>query len=521
MRLMLPVLLTLAVVAPEGCGQSSAENSASAGSPAGSSQAPPAPAAPASGTTAAPPPAPTAAPASAPPLADAVPPAAAGQQSIAAPGTMVVTTKAVELRVEGVETVAQIGSRQARLGYEFVIVDTSWKNIIPLTAIDPKKAADRTYGAGGVGAGGVGGAGSTQTPAGDVVMASTKYLVSALNRHVWLLTDERFADTFDAAAQNATPGHMPTDMFAIAKFEDIVRGKFVFEAPAGAQYRAFQFYDNNYGHALVTLKGNRPATPPPGLSAPRQNDVLQLAVTEAAFGPTARPAPPGMRYYTVGLRGASRSPTDIVDVPFNQYVFLQTNEACVAQPEHNPPGVTRPFADTGSFLPTSPNEGQLVFLVPESTKNVRVLVLPVKGGAIDLPVNTDVAAAWPTPSHTIQDGSTMRVHVLPTPPRPAGLAPPAAGREQVLLDMVVENLKPTQGIEFQGMQQLRLADAAGKFTSPSPVSTQLPCRLDRTGVIPAGHARRFTLVYDVPAGQTWRLQYRGFEKTEEIIDLKK
>jgi hypothetical protein len=64
-------------------------------------------------------------------------------------------------------------------------------------------------------------------------------------------------------------------------------------------------------------------------------------------------------------------------------------------------------------------------------------------------------------------------------------------------------------------QRLRPADRR-----PTAGPAQLPCRLDRTGVIPAGHARRFTPVYDVPAGQAWRLQYRGFEKTEEFIDLK-
>ena len=522
---------TLAVVAATACGRSSTESGARGGSPSGNSQAAPA------STTTSPPPGPASAPATlAQPGPTAAPaatntsslgpagltqsPAPADLPQASAIGPMAVATKAIELRVEGVETAAQIGGRQARPGYEFVIVDTSWKNIIPLTAVDPKKAADGSYGAGGVGFGSPGGAGSTQAAPGDIRMEPTKYIVPALNRHVWLLTDERFADTFDVAAQTATPGHMPTDVFAIAKFEETLRGKFVFEAPAGAQYRALQFYDTKYGHALVTLKGTRPATPPVALGAPRQNDVLQLAVTEAAFGPTDRPAPPGLRYYTVGLRGVSRSPTDIVDVQFNKYVFLQTDQACVAQPEHNPPGLARPFADIGSFLPTSPNEGQLTFLVPEDTKNVRLLVLPVSLGAIDLPLNSDVAPAWPTPAHTIQDGSTMRVHVLPPPARPATLPAPAGGREQVLLDVVVENLKPTQGIEFQGMQQLRLVDPSGTFTAPSALSAQVPCRLDRTGVIPAGHARRFTLVYDVLAGQAWRLQYRGFEKTEEFIDLK-
>jgi hypothetical protein len=66
-----------------------------------------------------------------------------------------VRTKAVEVRIEGVETAAQIGGRTARPGYEFVIVDTVWKNIIPLRPVQ-KKPRDSTAlgGFGGLGAGG-------------------------------------------------------------------------------------------------------------------------------------------------------------------------------------------------------------------------------------------------------------------------------------------------------------------------------------------------------------------------------
>jgi hypothetical protein len=40
------------------------------------------------------------------------------------------------VRIEGVERVHEIGGHTARPGHEFVIVDTSWKNIIPLKMID-------------------------------------------------------------------------------------------------------------------------------------------------------------------------------------------------------------------------------------------------------------------------------------------------------------------------------------------------------------------------------------------------
>ena len=66
------------------------------------------------------------------------------------PGETAVT-KAIELRVESVTTATEIAGRRARPGYEFVIVDTLWKNIIPLTAINKKAASSPTGGLSGFG----------------------------------------------------------------------------------------------------------------------------------------------------------------------------------------------------------------------------------------------------------------------------------------------------------------------------------------------------------------------------------
>ena len=431
-------------------------------------------------------------------------------------GPMAVATHAIELRVEGVDTAAEIAGRKARPGYEFVIVSTSWKNIIPLKAID-KKARNPQ------GVGGLGGFGNNRRPSSDpadLTMEPTKYIVPMLKKQVWLLTDGRFADTVDTAAQNATPEHLPPGGFSIAKLDDIVRGTLVFEAPAAPKYRAFQFYDNTFGHALIVLNGSTPPAAAPTLGPAGQNELIQLAVANAAFAPADGTTPPGLRRYVVGLRGISRSPENIVDLQFSQFVFAQTDRGCVAQPERKAGGLTRPFGDVGSFPPTGPNEGQVAFLVPDDTKSVRVIVAPAIGTQIVLPAGADFTPSWPAPSHTIQDGTTMKVHILPAPERPESLKAAAAGREQVLLDVVVENMKTSQGIEFQGMQQLRLAGPDGSFITPSPLSGRLPCRLDGPGVIPAGGARRFVLVYDVPAGMPRRLQYRGFEKDEEFVNLK-
>jgi hypothetical protein len=262
---------------------------------------------------------------------------------------------------------------------------------------------------------------------------------------------------------------------------------------------------------------------------PKQNAILRLEVTEAGFGPTGNAAPSGRRYYTVGLRGISRSDSasllgrskgDDVLVDVRRFVYAQNDRGCISRPERNVAGVANFFGETMTFSPAKPVEGRLVFLVPDDTTRVRVLIAPGGEDGLIVPAGPDFTPSWPAPIGTIEDGSTMRIIVLPSPAPPASLPPPAAGRQHVVLDVVIENLKTDQGIEFQASQQLRLMDAAGKFVQASRLTAQLGCRVEDGDVIPPGHSRRVMAVFDMPAGAPRRLQYRGFERDEAIVAIK-
>jgi len=431
------------------------------------------------------------------------------------PGGMTVRTKAIELRVEGVRRTAEIAGRHSRPGCEFVIVDTSWKNIIPLTPIDKTAQASNPTA-------GFGGFGTSKRPPPDpanIVMAPTPYVVPMLAKQMWLLSDGRFADTVDLDAQPLVEGHFPLDGFGIQKLDDVVRGTLVFEARVGASYQAFQFYDNDHGHALVPLVGSPPPQAPPTLGPARENELLHLSVTEAGPAPGGITAPEGQRALVVGLRGSSRSPRDIIDIPVQQFIYAQTEQGCLSRPEPNPEGLARPIAEIASFPPTGANEGQLLFFVPASARAVRVLLRSEKGAPLDLPAPTDFQPTWPKPVQTITDGTTLRVHLLPAPGPPPNLPPLAAGRAYELLDVVAENLNPTKGVELQSVQ-LRLQAADGSFIDPSPLSSGVPCRLSSDGVIPAATARRFLFVYETPGDQRPRkVNYRGFELQETTVGL--
>jgi transglutaminase-like putative cysteine protease len=251
----------------------------------------------------------------------------------------------------------------------------------------------------------------------------------------------------------------------------------------------------------------------------RQNNILRLAVTEARFETNAPDAPPGLRYYTVGLRGMSRSQNDVA-IDVQSFVFAQNERGCLSRPEVNASWLKRPFGPTATFTAAGLSEGQLAFLVPDDTKQLRVLLAPAGGNGLAVPAGDDFLPSGPVSESTIVDGSTLRVIILPRAERPGSLPLPAEGRQQVILDFVIENLQTSQGIEFTTSQQLRLVDPAGAFVQPSALTQQLGCRLDDGDPIPPGQVRRFQVVYEIPADAPLRLHYRGFEIDEAYVNLK-
>ena len=255
-----------------------------------------------------------------------------------------------------------------------------------------------------------------------------------------------------------------------------------------------------------------------GGGPPRQNRLLRLKVTESGFDPAAPAAPPGQRYYTFTLSGVGRSRSDIgIDV--QRFVFAQDERGCISQPVADAPWLKHPLGATPVFTAERPTEGQIAFAVPDDSTHLRVLIAPAEIEALAVPAGEDFTPSWPAPVSTIEDGTTLRVLVLPRSESSAANPPPAAGRMRVVLDFVVENLKSTQGIEFTTSQQLRLVDPQGAFAQLDASTKELGCRLEDGGVIPPSQSRRFMAAYEMPAGAPLRLQYRGFEVDETTIDL--
>lgn len=448
------------------------------------------------------------------PVADAGSPPAAGTPippglvAVAQPGQPI-ADKAIELRVTGHRTAAEIGGQSAAEGRQFVIVDTAWKSLIPPQKVNRKKASDRTAGMGGLGFGGGTSAQDKADDEANTTIEEVPFEIAPMTNHVWLIADGRYAEGIAVDATGSLDGHIPSDTLSIPGFQKVVSGGLAFEAPANASSLALLYLDSKNGHLLVPIRGASPALVSNLGGSSRSNEFVDLAVGGVSW-PDVSGAAPGMKTLVVALRGISRKEA-IADVPFGEFSFLQTDKGCVVQPDEGSTAVSRPLAPMGRFLPFVAKEGQLAFTVPADTGSA-MLMLRLRGaGSIDLPVVGDGSVRKPAALATHEDGKVLRVHVVGTGAPPTGLTQPANGLEHLVVDYFVENLTAGAGAELQPEPQFALADAQGTKYEPAPESQQLPCRLTGANVVPAGGWRRFSLLYAVPAGQPLTLKYRGFE----------
>ncbi len=441
--------------------------------------------------------------------ADGAPtPIPAGLVAVAKEGEPI-SNKSIEVRVTDLRTAQTVGSRSAPDGREFVIVGTSWKSLVPPQKVNRKKAQDRTAGMGSLGFGGGATAQDRADDEANSTLEQVPFEMGPMAKHVWLVADGRYAEELDVAGTNATDGHLDTDKLRLPAQNAVKSGPLVYEAPANAQSLALLVLDTANGHLLIPIKGAPPALVSSLGGAGRTNDVMDLALAGASWS-EAPATLPGTRTLVVTLRGISRQ-NAIVDIPFGDFSFLQTDKGCVAQPDRESPAVGRPLAPKGRFVPFVPSEGQLAFTVPADTQRAMLLVRVRGTGPVDIPVLGDGGTSKPAPLATHEDGRVLRVSTVGTEEPPPGLPQPRAGLEYLVVDYVVENLTAGAGIELQLAPQLSLADGEGKTYPPDRASAQLPCRLTGANVVPAGGWRRFSLLYAVPPGQPLTLKYRGFE----------
>jgi hypothetical protein len=429
------------------------------------------------------------------------------------------TNKAVEFSIPTFTVTSTLGSKPAPAGKVFLVVDTVWKNIIPLTKVAKHQDdAAATNGAGGLGFGG-GQAQKSENPA-DYEMKPTPYLIPDVKNHAFVVINGQDAAVI-SEAQSAAAHPLSVEQILVPELNAEVRGQLVYEIPAsGVSSVLFRYLDTSMGSFDVPLYGKPPAAAAP-IAGPVKNDVLEVSAygvqQVASLGNMA--APGGDMYAVVQLGCTGKSEGSLVQVELENYAYLRDPQGTTFTPakEVSAPGQ---FKGTVQFLPGTLQRGVLIFAVP-AQHGALTLVVNLPGYPaleLNLPnTSTGGAAASQAPVlFTIADGDTLDVQVHGMRAASSlGDVQPEAGKRFLVLDVSLVN-KVDQGIEFQTDEQLKLLNGEEEIRADAAAMEKLAHPLVENSVVPAHGRGRFEVAYQAPTGApSLVLYYRGFNREEK------
>lgn len=430
---------------------------------------------------------------------------------------LVRSNRSANLVVHSVALRAAYGGLKAPPRSAFVVVDTEWENIIPLTFLYER-----------------------QVP--------TMYQISNLADHLYLVVNGRRVGRLRSDADSLA-GHLPVRGFKLERIGSRRRGNLVFEVPAdGLETLEIRFYDYAHGHMTVPLlerpKGATPAEPK-RVGEIRENEVMSAGLYDlrktAEFG--GRKAPTGMIFVSFEILGVSRFlyPADATAFDPKAKKGDQIQLGCVCDWEDARKHVTAvvdgeygyPLAE-GTTLPAKPRflpdvrtGERLAFLVPEKFASLEIrcdysnarlpggevihpvpLVFPVEGTRPDLPKRESIVGI---------DDDVFRVDVVgQTVAGEAGGQKARADQKFLILDVTVENRGKKTEV-FQVPAQLKYTTERGAQLAWHAVTKTLPHAGTDQVSIPPGERRTFQIVFEIPATEKkHRLAYFGVSKAEIV-----
>jgi hypothetical protein len=399
--------------------------------------------------------------------------------------------------------VSMSGTHPARPDLRFVVLTTVWKNLVPPKTIEvPKRGPAGTV------------SGEKET-----VLAETPYVVPDLAKHLHLLVDGRYVAHVDPAGARLPEG-LPLPRLVVERYRQEVRGAVAFVVPSVAfQSLTLQFYDFAQGHIALSVYGAPPAQADRPISGPARNQVLAAAVygTRAVAEAGVAKPPPGSRFLLVDVGATSLAPGQIAQVDLGRFVSLVEDGVYLYRPAGELPGLPYQLHGVANLLPDFERRGVLVFVVPEQTGRLELLIAAARVDPVTLVVTPDIAARpQPQPKATIQDGEVADVLLNSAAfTEQVGDTPAPAGRRFLVLDVTVVNKSRTQGLVVQPVQST-VTDGQQR-TGQSAVTGKLPHGLAQERVVPPAGRGRFEVAFEVPAGaSSLRLTYQGFTKIEEV-----
>lgn len=416
--------------------------------------------------------------------------------------------RAVQIEVLASGTQPRIFGSQAPEGSSFVVVDTRWRNIHSKQRMDKSSSegkADRTMGAGTFGGG------RTAGSSADSVDVDVAYQIPRLADHVYLVADG-MANAVHAATEDIPGGAKIATAFTIAKLGETRDARLAFVAPANAKNIALQFFDYEYGHVLVPIRGDAKRAAGDGTPSGKVLDKAQTAKLDIAahsitfrqdFAGTA--APQGWKYAIVQLGGRSRSASgkvgDIVQIDPTKFIWLEGEGGYV----HPSTGGSTTANGLLRFTPEIYQMQEVAFLVPAAADRLR-LGLRAENEVARLAVTDAKPSGIPRARGSHKDGNTMEVLVLGS--RQEG--------EITVVDMAIRPLDTKgQGIEITADQQFIIVTAAGEVQADMTATWNRANKPPQPFVVPPGTPVRFDLVYP-NRGAPEALKVRGFESEGRI-----
>jgi len=428
------------------------------------------------------------------------------------------SNRAVRVTASICRVTAQYGDATPAQNAPRLVISTTWENIIPLTLI-----AER------------------QIP--------TEYLVPDLADHLYAVVNGSIVIRLSPNS-GELPGAIVSQPFKIEKLGEVVRGNLVFDLPLtpirSLELRYYDFAQGNFVLPVIA-SGERVATP---IIPLQKNSIIEAGVFAA--GPlqtfAGKPAPKGMRYVQVDLRGRSALTTEADATAFDpkakagdklqignlldwkesrKYVQLIVDGeySYVPLPQSDLPEEPR-------FLPDIMTGGSLTFLIPDKHQSLELrcdfpnaslpdgtvqqpaaLTFAIEGTRPALPSRPAIATAK-------DDVFDVAIVGQQSSSEFAGVKADD-GQQFLILDITVRSIGKTQEF-FQPRRQLKYTSESGEQTEADDATLQGPRAPSELIYIPAGDRRTFQMAYRIGTDQSRpRLAYAAVtEGASKVLTLK-
>ncbi len=226
------------------------------------------------------------------------------------------TNKAARISIIKSSVEEGVTGKQVPAGKIFFVLETEWENILPKQKVEKDKLegkADRTMGVGGL-------AGKKKTEKEEYVDMDVAYQIKKISDHAYLLVDG-LAFSLHPATEKIPGGIKLQNSFSLPKFGDVKKVNLAYLIPDDAENLAFYFFDYQYGHIQIPLKGDltkaRGTGSPPGkILGHTKANMVEFAAHALDFLPEfeGKVAPEGWHFAVVQLSGKSLSGRNVRDI---------------------------------------------------------------------------------------------------------------------------------------------------------------------------------------------------------------